>query len=65
MSEKKRVCVIGAGPSGMSVLFQFDKAKKEGKLIPEIICYEKQESIGGLWNYTWRTGLLEKHCFHH
>jgi len=30
--------------------------KREGKVIPEIVCYEKQTSFGGLWNYSWRTG---------
>jgi len=25
--------------------------------IPEIVCYEKQATSGGLWNYTHRTGL--------
>ena len=27
--------------------------------IPEIVCFEKQDDWGGLWNYTWRTGLDE------
>ncbi|MFU0508040.1 NAD(P)-binding domain-containing protein, partial [Pseudaminobacter sp. NGMCC 1.201702] len=25
--------------------------------MPEIVCFEKQANWGGLWNYTWRTGL--------
>ena len=29
------------------------------KVIPEIVCYEKQSSFGGLWNYSWRTGTDE------
>ena len=57
MPEKKRVCIIGAGPSGMSAMYHFDKLKKQGKEIPEITCYEKQSSPGGLWNFTWRTGM--------
>lgn len=24
---------------------------------PEIVCFEKQDNWGGLWNYTWRIGL--------
>jgi len=32
---------------------------REGKQIPEIVCYEKQSDWGGLWNYTWRTGSDE------
>ena len=29
------------------------------QVIPEIVCYEKQSSFGGLWNYSWRTGTDE------
>lgn len=31
MPQLKRVCVIGAGPSGMSVLYHFNKLKTQGK----------------------------------
>ena len=48
MSKAKRVCVIGAGPSGMSVLFHFNKLKEQGKEIPEIVCFDKQSDWGGL-----------------
>ena len=54
-----RVCVIGAGPSGLAQLRAFQSAKKAGAEIPEIVCYEKQSDWGGLWNYTWRTGVDE------
>ena len=57
MPETKRVCIIGAGPSGLSTLYYFKKLKNEGKAIPEVVCYEKQSNWGGLWNYTWRTGV--------
>ena len=53
----KRVAVIGAGPSGLAVLRAFQTAKANGDEIPEIVCFEKQDTWGGLWNYTWRTGL--------
>ena len=56
---KTRVCVIGAGPSGCSTLFNFVELEKQGVEIPEIVCYEKQSSFGGLWNYSWRTGTDE------
>jgi trimethylamine monooxygenase len=56
---KKRVAVIGAGPSGTAVLRAFRSAETKGADIPEIVCYERQEDWGGLWNYTWRTGLDE------
>jgi trimethylamine monooxygenase len=54
-----RVAVIGAGPSGMAVLRAFQSAAKKKAKIPEIVCFEKQSDWGGLWNYTWRTGLDE------
>ena len=53
---QKRVAIIGAGPSGLAQLRAFQSAKQNGEEIPEIICYEKQDNWGGLWNYTWRTG---------
>ena len=55
----KRVAVIGAGPSGLAQLRAFRSAAAGGAEIPEIVCYEKQADWGGLWNYTWRTGLDE------
>ncbi|MDG2340571.1 MAG: NAD(P)/FAD-dependent oxidoreductase [Paracoccaceae bacterium] len=63
---KKRVAVIGAGPSGLAQLRAFQSAANNGEDIPEIVCFEKQDNWGGLWNYTWRTGLDENgepvHC---
>lgn len=53
----KRVAILGAGPSGLAQLRAFQSAKANGDDIPEIVCYEKQSDWGGLWNYTWRTGL--------
>lgn len=32
---------------------------QEGEVFPEIVCYEKQSDWGGLWRYSWRTGLDE------
>ena len=54
---KKRVAVVGAGPSGLAVLRAVQTAKANGDEIPEVVCFEKQDNWGGLWNYTWRTGL--------
>ena len=54
---RKRVAVVGAGPSGLAVLRAFQTAKANGDEIPELVCFEKQDNWGGLWNYTWRTGL--------
>ncbi|RIX97437.1 NAD(P)/FAD-dependent oxidoreductase [Aureimonas flava] len=56
---RKRIAVIGAGPSGLAVLRAFETARRAGVDVPEIICFEKQANWGGLWNYTWRTGLDE------
>ena len=53
----KRVAIIGAGPSGLAQLRAFQSAKEKGADIPEVVCFEKQDNWGGLWNYTWRTGL--------
>jgi len=51
-----RIAVIGAGPSGLAALRAFASA---GEDVPELVCFEKQGDWGGLWNYTWRTGLDE------
>ena len=55
-SENERICVIGAGPGGMSTLFQWQLLKKEGLQMPEIVCYEKQAKWGGQFRYDERTG---------
>jgi len=55
----QKICVIGAGPSGMSILSWFGKLSREGREVPAIVCYEKQGDWGGLWNYSWRTGTDE------
>lgn len=54
-----KIAIIGAGPSGMAQLRAFQSAKAKGVQVPEIVCFEKQKDWGGLWNYTWRTGLDE------
>ena len=55
----KRIAIIGAGPSGLAQLRAFAAAKRKGADIPEVVCFEKQSDWGGLWNYTWRTGVDE------
>jgi len=57
--DMTRVAVIGAGPSGLAALRAFQSAKQKKAKIPDIVCFEKQSDWGGLWNYTWRTGLDE------
>ncbi|MEM7211646.1 MAG: NAD(P)/FAD-dependent oxidoreductase [Pseudomonadota bacterium] len=53
----KRVAIIGAGPSGLAQLRAFQSAADKGMDVPEVVCFEKQDNWGGLWNYTWRTGV--------
>ena len=55
---QKRVALIGAGPCGMSILYNLEQLRKKGVDVPEVICFEKQSNWGGLWNYTWRTGKV-------
>ena len=55
----KRVAIIGAGPCGLAQLRAFQSASEKGADIPDIVCFEKQSDWGGLWNYSWRTGLDE------
>lgn len=52
-----KVGIIGAGPSGLAMLRAFEAELKKGNPIPDIKCYEKQDNWGGMWNYTWRTGV--------
>jgi hypothetical protein len=47
----KRICVIGAGVSGLPAI---KHCLEEGL---EPVCYERTSDIGGLWNY--RTDLGE------
>ncbi|WP_158996955.1 NAD(P)-binding domain-containing protein [Pigmentibacter ruber] len=54
---KIRVAIIGAGPSGCAQLRSFAALEQKGLPIPEIVCFEKQKNWGGLWNYTWETGV--------
>lgn len=56
--NNQKIAILGAGPSGLAQLRAFEAARRAGvKNLPEIVCYEKQNAIGGMWNYTWRTGL--------
>ncbi|CAB4061569.1 tmm [Lepeophtheirus salmonis] len=55
---RKKICIIGAGPSGMNIACHFDKLQKQGvgsEIDLEI--YEKQDKCGGQWNLTWQTGI--------
>ena len=54
-----RVAIIGAGPSGLAQLRAFQSAAADGSEVPEVVCFERQDDWGGIWNYTWRTGTDE------
>ncbi|BBY87666.1 NAD(P)-binding domain-containing protein [Mycolicibacterium tokaiense] len=54
-----RTAIIGAGPCGLAQLHAFELARAEGTDVGEVVCFEKQSDWGGLWNYSWRTGLDE------
>lgn len=41
----------------MSTLFHFGNLPAGER--PDIVCYEKQSTWGGMWNVTWRTGTDE------
>jgi len=43
--ERKRVCIIGSGASGLVSM----KVAQEENL--DIVCYERSDFIGGLWKY--------------
>jgi trimethylamine monooxygenase len=55
----QRIAVIGAGPRGLAARRAFASARRAGAEVPEMVCFEKRSDWGGLWNYTWRTGLDE------
>ena len=45
--ENKRVCIIGAGCSGLAAIKNLVQAG-----VRDIVCYEKNDQIGGNWVYT-------------
>jgi cation diffusion facilitator CzcD-associated flavoprotein CzcO len=46
-SGEKRVCVIGAGPCGLTALRNLLRAGHRN-----VVCYEEHSSIGGNWAFT-------------
>ena len=61
-----RVCVVGAGPSGLSFLYYANQIKESissniknpENINVDVVCYEKHATFGGLWNMSWRVGKL-------
>lgn len=52
---RKKVCVIGAGPAGLSSLKQLSTWPDEF----EPIAFEKSSQVGGQWVYTDKTDVDE------
>ena len=52
----KKVCVIGAGISGLSSMHQLDTHNID------YVCYEKRAQLGGLWNYSENEISVYKNC---
>ncbi|XP_052767827.1 flavin-containing monooxygenase 1-like [Mya arenaria] len=52
MASRPRICVIGAGPAGLSAVYQLMRFPDTS----DVVCYEKQNTWGGSWNLTWRVG---------
>ncbi|WAR18596.1 GSXL3-like protein [Mya arenaria] len=50
MASRPRICVIGAGPAGLSAVYQLMRFPDTS----DVVCYEKQNTWGGSWNLTWR-----------
>jgi trimethylamine monooxygenase len=59
MCSTIRVAICGSGPSGLCQLHAFESMRKCGYEIPIVVCFEKQNDLGGQWNYSWRTGYDE------
>jgi thioredoxin reductase len=46
-TQHHRVCVVGAGPSGLAALKVLS-----GSGIDDIVCHEAQDELGGIWVYS-------------
>ena len=58
--ELQKLCIIGAGPCALSLLYHMRKRLNSGQSVPATIkCFDKIGSIGGNWNLTTQTGLDE------
>ena len=51
----KRICIIGAGASGLSsikTLLESNQQQQQPKILFDPICYEATDDLGGLWRFT-------------
>lgn len=53
-AEKKRVCVVGAGPCGLTTIKQL---LDEGH---EVVCFDKNPDLGGIWVGTPVTAIRRR-----
>jgi len=53
--SKPSIAIIGGGPAGCALLKSFEAANKLSEY--DITVFEKQEKLGGLWNFDWHTGI--------
>jgi hypothetical protein len=59
-ASDKRICVIGAGPCGLTALKNLRQAG-----CGNVVCYEESSGIGGNWAYTDDPGRVSVHeCSH-
>ena len=56
--SNKKLCIIGAGPAALSAIYQLRKKANLGEAIPEVVCYDKADALGGNWNYNPSTGEI-------
>ncbi len=55
-----QVAILGAGPCGLSQLRSFMMIANRGDQPKiDVVCFEKQDDWGGMWNFTWQTGVDE------
>ena len=48
----KKVCIIGAGISGLSTLHHLKKLENQDGESLDITVYDRNPDVGGLWQYT-------------
>lgn len=60
-SNKKRICVIGAGANGLAVLKVFADSPRVQSGDWVISCYEEREDVGGIWcvDHLWHFAMID------
>jgi cation diffusion facilitator CzcD-associated flavoprotein CzcO len=59
-TKRTKVCVIGAGPCGMSALFHFGQM---GNQAPEVVCYEKGNTLAWTLEFYLDDGYVYIHTW--